>query len=157
MPIGTGTRSERKHVFTNEPDDIESPRRHRYIIEIERAHTRRHRDAASVAGSTMLRDGGMTTGRAGHRQERCVPMSAEIVGFASKCRTQRRARGEQRDHGTAGIARRRELRLSSTQGARLDRAYGKCRLIIDYGLTQNVLGRPSGGLFERRRGATAGS
>jgi hypothetical protein len=55
------------------------------------------------------------TGRAGHRQERCVLMSAEIAGIASKWRTQRLSRGEQRDHGTAGIARRPEPRLSFTQ------------------------------------------
>jgi hypothetical protein len=68
------------------------------------------------------------TGRAGHRQERCVLMSAEIAGFASKWRTQRRSRGEQRDHGTAGIARRPEPRLSFTQDVRIGRVSGKCRL-----------------------------
>jgi hypothetical protein len=88
---------------------------------------RRHRDAASVAGGTMLRDGSIT-GRAGHRQERCVLMSAEIAGFASKWRTQRRSRGEQRDHGTAGIACRPEPRLSFTQDGWMGRVSGKCRL-----------------------------
>jgi uncharacterized repeat protein (TIGR03803 family) len=67
------------------------------------------------------------TGRAGHRQQRCVLMSAEIAGIASKWRTQRRSRGEQRDHGTAGIARRPEPRLSFTQDVRIGRVSGKCR------------------------------
>jgi hypothetical protein len=68
------------------------------------------------------------TGRAGHRQERCVLMSAEIAGFASKWRTQRRSRGEQRDHGTAGIARRPEPQLSFTQDVRMGGVSGKCRI-----------------------------
>jgi hypothetical protein len=55
-------------------------------------------------------------------------MSAEIAGFASKWRTQRRSRGEQRDHGTAGIARRPEPRLSFIQDVRTGRVSGKCRL-----------------------------
>jgi hypothetical protein len=54
-------------------------------------------------------------------------MSAEIAGFASKWRTQRRSRGEQRDHGTAGIARRPEPRLSFTQDVQMGRVSGKCR------------------------------
>jgi hypothetical protein len=77
----------------------------------------------------MLRDRSMT-GRAGHRQERCVLMSAEIAGFASKWRTQRRSRGEQRGHGTAGIARRLEPRLSVAQAVRMGRVAGKCRVIL---------------------------
>jgi hypothetical protein len=56
-------------------------------------------------------------------------MSAEIAGFASKWRTQRRSRGEQRGHGTAGIARRPEPRLSFAQDVRMGRVSGKCRLI----------------------------
>ena len=75
----------------------------------------------------MLRDDTLT-GPAGHRQERCVLMSAKSKGFASKWRTQRRSRGAQRDHETAGIARRRESRLSFSQGARMGRTYGRCRL-----------------------------
>jgi hypothetical protein len=55
-------------------------------------------------------------------------MSAEIAGFASKWRTQRRSRGEQRDHGTAGIARRPEPRLSFTQDVQMGRVSGRCRL-----------------------------
>jgi hypothetical protein len=99
---------------------------------------RRHRDAASVAGGTMLRGRSMT-GRATHRQERCVLMSAEIAGFASKWRTQRRSRDEQRDHGTAGIARRPEPRLAFTQYVRMGRVSGKCPLKRYRRLTQQKL------------------
>ena len=66
-----------------------------------------------------------------HQQGRCVPMSVGSAEFAPKRRTQHRSPGEQRHHGTAGIARRREPGLSSTQGARIGRAYGKCRLNDD--------------------------
>jgi transposase-like protein len=59
------------------------------IARVVSGDPRRHRDAASFAGGTMLRDGNMT-GWAGHRRERCVLVSAEIAGFASKWRTQRR-------------------------------------------------------------------
>lgn len=72
-------------------------------------------------------DGGMT-GRAEHRQETCAPMPAKSMEFASERRTHRRSHGEQRDHGAAGIDRRREPGLSFTQDARTGRAYGKCRL-----------------------------
>ncbi len=68
------------------------------------------------------------TGRPGHQQERCALMPAGSAGFASKRRTHRRSRGEQRDHGTAGIARRREPGLSFIHSARMVRAYGKYRI-----------------------------
>ena len=42
------------------------------------------------------------------------------------------------DHGAAGIDRRREPGLSFAQGARMGRAYGKCRLIV-----KAAIARPS--------------
>ncbi len=71
-------------------------------------------------------------GWADHRQEKCVPMPPGSAGFASKRRSLRGSRGKQRDHGTAGIARRREPVLSFTQDARMGRAYGECRLSPDF-------------------------
>jgi hypothetical protein len=67
----------------------------------------------------MLRDDALT-GRTGHRQERCVLMSAKSKGFASKRRTHRRLRSEQREHWPARIDRRREPPLCQTS-CRLDR------------------------------------
>jgi len=72
------------------------------------------------------------TGRAAHRQERCVPMAAGSAEIASEQRTPRRSLGEQRHYGAAGIARRREPGLSFAQGARMSRTYGKCRIDLDW-------------------------
>jgi len=55
-------------------------------------------------------------------------MSAKNKGFASKRRTHRRLRGEQRHHGTIGIAHRRDPRLSFTQDVRMGRVSAKCRI-----------------------------
>ena len=52
------------------------------------ADTRRHHGIASVAGGMMLK-GDILTGQAYHRQERCVLLSAENAGLASKRRTHR--------------------------------------------------------------------
>jgi len=70
------------------------------------------------------------TGRAGPRQERCVPMAAGSAEIASEQRTPRRSLGEQRHYGAAGIARRLEPGLSFAQGAQIGGAYGKCRMNI---------------------------
>ena len=69
------------------------------------------------------------TGRPGRQQERCALMPAGSAGFASKRRTHRRSRGEPRNYGTAGIARRREPGLSFIHSARMVPAYGKCRFL----------------------------
>ena len=99
------------------------------LARVVSGHTRRHRGIASVAASAVLR-GDTLTGQAGHRQERRVPMSAKSTRFASKRRSHRRLRREQRDHWPAGIARRRESWLPFTQDAQMGRAYGKCRIMV---------------------------
>lgn len=87
----------------------------------------RHRGAASVAGSRMLR-GDTLTSQTDHRQERCIAQSAKSAKFASKRRTHRWLRGEQRDHWPAGIDRCRQPRLSFSPDVRMGRSCGECRL-----------------------------
>ena len=58
-------------------------------------------------------------------------MRARSAEFASERHIHRRSNGEQRDIGTAGIARCREPWLLSIQSAWMARAHGKCRLLND--------------------------
>jgi hypothetical protein len=73
-----------------------------------------------------------------------VPMLAGSAEFVSERRKHHRSHGEQHDHGTAGIDRRREPRLLYTEGARMDRAYGECRLS---GLDRRCAGQSLGGFM----------